>query len=217
MRKILITIIALFTMFVAATTVNAQNKEIDSKTQNVKEHKDVKFWGIPFGTSKNKVKELMLSKKGTKEYLSGLDSNKNHLTFFNTPNFAGFNTSMVMCWFTNRDEFAKGAISLKPSSEQEIFSLYSSLKDLLIRKYGKPTSDYSFFKSPYENGDGFEITAIKSNKCMYAAFWTINEGDDAIEVSISILSSVEVAVMYNHKLLDKKMEDDNKNDAMSDI
>ena len=50
-------------------------------------------------------------------------------------------------------------------------SNYEYYVDLLTTKYGEPTSTYSNFISPYYEGDGYEMTGVKIEKCNYMTFW----------------------------------------------
>lgn len=50
-------------------------------------------------------------------------------------------------------------------------SEYEDFYEVLRKKYGEPESNYNFFSSPYEEGDGYEMTAVAVEKCTYSAFW----------------------------------------------
>lgn len=67
---------------------------------------------------------------------------------------------------------------------------YNTLKDQLKNKYGNYTNDYNFFSSPYKEGDGYEITAIKVNKCTFYTSW--EQKDNAISIEISKLLSIKL-------------------------
>lgn len=54
------------------------------------------------------------------------------------------------------------------SSSKSEFLKY---KEIFTKKYGEPTSDYNFFISPYEEGDGSEMFALKNDKCKYSCFF----------------------------------------------
>ena len=59
---------------------------------------------------------------------------------------------------------------------------YKDLKETLTEKYGKPES-YEYFSKPYEEGDGYETTAIKIEKCSYSSFWRADNLIVALEIS----------------------------------
>lgn len=56
----------------------------------------------------------------------------------------------------------------------EIKGDFISLKEQLTTKYGTPTDDFKFFSSPYNEGDGYEMTAVKIGKCSYFTAWSNN-------------------------------------------
>ena len=59
------------------------------------------------------------------------------------------------------------------SSWSSLKSDYKALKANLAAKYGAPDSAYEFFSSPYEEGDGYEMTAIYAEKCTYMSFFHV--------------------------------------------
>ena len=92
------------------------------------------------------------------------------------------------------------------------FSLKSDYEDylqILIDKYGEPNSKYAFFSSPYEEGDGYEMTAVGADKCTYSAFWSSEIG---ISIKISKFKQVNIAYENpkNSALDDKETAELNK-------
>ena len=59
---------------------------------------------------------------------------------------------------------------------------YLSYKESYTEKYGTPTS-YEYFRSPYEEGDGYELTALGVDKCSYISFYEIPEGFISLEIN----------------------------------
>lgn len=55
----------------------------------------------------------------------------------------------------------------------DLKALYKDLKSQLTKKYGLPES-YEFFSYPFEAGDGYEIVALKNEKCSFASFYYID-------------------------------------------
>lgn len=76
----------------------------------------------------------------------------------------------LMVFFNKKDDW----YSLK--------SQYNKLKDNYEIKYEKD-ADYSFFSDPYYEGDGYEMTAVKSNKCRYTSFFKGEDGGINLEIS----------------------------------
>jgi hypothetical protein len=90
------------------------------------------------------------------------------------------------------------------------YSLKSDYEDYLAtltKKYGEPNKSYSFFSSPYYEGDGYEMSALKLEKCHYVSFW------DNMSVEISKWSQVKITYqnMVNSQLNDQENEQLNKN------
>jgi hypothetical protein len=102
----------------------------------------------------------------------------------------------------------------KRYSWQSIKSDYYDYRSILIQKYGEPESSYDFFSSPYYEGDGFEITAIQSDKCTYASFWENPLNSPNTYISVRITEFQQVAVTYENKknmdLLEKEKDKANK-------
>lgn len=68
------------------------------------------------------------------------------------------------------------------SSWYSLKSEYKTFKESYTEKYGKPES-YEFFSRPYEEGDGYEMTALSVDKCTYVSYYTVPEGNIAVEIS----------------------------------
>lgn len=48
---------------------------------------------------------------------------------------------------------------------------YEKYVETLTKKYGDPSKSYAFFHSPYYEGDGYEMNAVRLEKCSYLTFW----------------------------------------------
>jgi hypothetical protein len=53
----------------------------------------------------------------------------------------------------------------------DLKNTYEKFYDLFVKKYGEPYASYTSFVNPYEEGDGYEMTAVSVEKCNYSAFW----------------------------------------------
>jgi hypothetical protein len=67
---------------------------------------------------------------------------------------------------------------------------YEKYLNILTEKYGSPEKTYTFFSSPYDEGDGYEMTAVAVDKCTYAAFWTKEQG---VRIKISKYKQVQIS------------------------
>lgn len=70
---------------------------------------------------------------------------------------------------------------------------YEEYLKLLTQKYGSPDKTYSFFSSPYSEGDGYEMTGVYVDKCHYTAFWPSDKG-----VRIKITKWKQVCIIYEN-------------------
>jgi hypothetical protein len=82
---------------------------------------------------------------------------------------------------------------------------YEEFFEILKQKYGEPSSQYSFFETPYTKGDGNELSAVDVEKCHYAAFW------DNVFILISKYNKVKIA--YENKV-NAKIYETQKNENL---
>jgi len=97
-------------------------------------------------------------------------------------------------------------------SWKSIKSQYQRLLDMLTEKYGQPDANYDGFKSPYYEGDGYEMSAITLDKCNYSAYW-LNKGNLSLSIEITKFKEVRIAYenVTNMQLYKKeKAEQDKK-------
>jgi len=99
----------------------------------------------------------------------------------------------------------------KNTSWSSIKREYQDLKEQFTAKYGIGES-FAYFKNPYVEGDGFEMTALKLGKCSYATFWESESG--IIKLSISKVEQVSVSYedSVNVKIKDKEANEKIMND-----
>jgi sRNA-binding regulator protein Hfq len=74
-------------------------------------------------------------------------------------------------------------------------SEYERYVDLLTEKHGTPTAQYDFFSSPYEDGDGFEMTAVAVEKATFSSYW-LNKNN--LNLAISISKWKQVCIEYEN-------------------
>lgn len=71
---------------------------------------------------------------------------------------------------------------------------YNDYVEVFNSKYGKPTNSYSFYEDPYEEGDGFELQAIRNEKATFASYWLF----DNIAYSVRIHKDQNVELNYQN-------------------
>lgn len=172
--------IAIAVLLAAACIVSAQTKDkLDG------------FWSIPWGSSISTV-EGILKDKGC--------------TIFNR----GPEYLMAQGRYTNQDvvialSFFKNqfsdAIVIYKYEINRAFQKYDEMCSLISSKYGEPTSRSRWFKTPYEDGDGYEEQAIKLNKGHVSSTWVFGDGNT---ISTYIVDNLDVFVDYCNTELDNK-------------
>lgn len=95
--------------------------------------------------------------------------------------------------------------------EQYSFSSLTSAYDDMVEqfkiKYGTPSDHFEFFSKPYYNGDGYELQALKLEKCTYATYWNTEFGI----ISVSLTKFANLRIIYEDaKGVEKKNENKEK-------
>lgn len=126
--------------------------------------------------------------------------------------FKGYANSVdveVYVFFTPKTNLAwKFMVYLpKRSDWYELKGEYQRYAELFSSKYGEPTSSYSSFLSPYYEGDGYEISAVALNKCLYSSFWS------KYSVEISEYKQVRLTYENSENALTNKAERNQINSA----
>lgn len=62
---------------------------------------------------------------------------------------------------------------------------HKKFKDLLTKKYGEPTNDFWYFRSPYYEGDGFELQALRKEAMVSSVFFRDPEGNSIFMEMVS--------------------------------
>lgn len=102
------------------------------------------FLNIPFGTSSEKVKNLLTERAGCifDEENSGLDN-----LLFNGIKFAGRETLLISLLFFD-GKFCKALVFIQPNLEAQTVSLYQEIKAEINNKYFVSKQDYETYIYP---------------------------------------------------------------------
>ena len=89
---------------------------------------------------------------------------------------------------------------------------YEKFKDVLIEKYGQFDSDYQYFRKPYYEGDGYEMSAVALDNVVYATYWLNKENMNMV---VEIEKYKQVSITYENVELmrvkkNESMEIENK-------
>ena len=174
---------------------------------NVFSQEHMMFNGIPID---GKVEELVhkLEIKGYKldQYLDG------HAIMTGT--FAGKSATLYVLGTVKTKTAWKVSVDFGESNSW--YSLkreYNDFKDLFTKKYGKPKTHYEFFSDPYYEGDGYELQALRRNKCHYLTIYDLDTGNIAINLS----SSESLKLIYEDKINGVLKTQEETNQALDDI
>lgn len=69
---------------------------------------------------------------------------------------------------------------------------YNTIKELMVNKYGKPKSAVKFSR-PYEDGDGYELLALKTDKLLVADIW---ENVNGMTITMTMNKSCFFRLIY---------------------
>lgn len=99
------------------------------------------------------------------------------------------------------------------TSWSSIKSDYHKYKDLYIKKYGQPEKDLHFFLSPYREGDGCEMIALKNNKCRYITRFKVSGGS----IDVIMLNTCSIVFDYRNVVNEDLFMTESESDMLNDI
>ena len=118
-----------------------------------------------------------------------------------TGTFAGFDNCTFLFYGTDKTNTAY-RITIMTDSYSSWYTLkvkYRALKESYIQKYPN-YEDFEFFREPYYEGDGYELQALKNEKCVYSTFFDTEEGTISIELSSVSSQSGYIVIRYEDKI-----------------
>lgn len=162
---------------------------------------------LTFSTSiANNVKFMGISMEAPfSEFVSELSSKceivgvNSSVAMFNG-DFAGLKNCSILVGTTDGLLLVM-VVSQEYKSWQQFKSDYLAITDAYEKKYGAPSRKELSFKSPYYDGDGYEMTAIKNEKCNYTMSYLI---DDTLLVTIFI--GKDSTINFAYAIIKKEKE-----------
>ena len=128
--------------------------------------------------------------------------------------------------FTNKDAdiiilaSAKTKTVWKVAAQIDEDASWSKLKsdyfyyvELYTSKYGQPSDHFEFFSSPYYEGDGYELQALRKDKCTYSTFFTTNSGT----IMVKITNSGRLSLEYEDKINSNQDSKEKERSVLDDI
>lgn len=128
--------------------------------------------------------------------------------------FAGVPNCEILIVKSRYADFVWKIVVFMPE-ENNWYSLkvdYERFKNMFTRKYGQPDS-FEYFSEPYEEGDGYEHTALSVGKCTYASYYNVPLGI----ISLSISEKGAINIGYEDKVNCDKNRNAVDNIASSEI
>ncbi len=189
----------LFFMLIALLYINA------AKAQESDEH--LMFMGIPID---GEVVEFVskLQQKG----LNLINTDKEIATL--NGNFAGENCEIYVIYSPTSSVVSLVTVFFpKNNSWSSIKSDFNQLKDDYTHKYGQPKNNYDFFIKPYYEGDGYEMQAIRNDKCRYVTVWNLEHGNIWLEIG----DTEQVIVRYYDKTNEELRAEEKSKSVRNDI
>lgn len=175
--------------------------------QDVDSVKHLEFKGIPIDGSLNEFVSKLEAKGFTKTETMGTMVQLKG-------DFAGESVNVYVVGSEKNKTVWKVAVFFpEKSSWRSLKSDYFDYKELFTKKYGKPKNDYEFFSDPYYEGDGYELSALKRDKCTYCSFYYPEGGIIMLEISSSECVLVGYEDSTNAKIKSREEEEN----AMDDI
>ena len=164
-------------------------------TEELNGGKHMEFKGISLCGSKERVAQALV-KMGYKEVDRGDDG------VLITGKFAGKDACQILVSSSPHTGQVYSVVVFTPASLNwwGIKADYENIKSMLQKKYGAPSSRTEFFGSPYEEGDGYELTAFSTGNAFFVTKYETAVG----EISVCITSDAKLLISY----IDKKNGED---------
>lgn len=164
--------------------------------------------GIKFGSTKEQVKEAVISKR------AGFQTYKDEVSYISYTNgtFAGREcVGAIFMFYNNKLHTVK--ILLREDQDPKVFDLYKTVVSELETKYNTSAEKHHIFKKPYYEGDGYTVSAIKMGYADIASY--INFADNNV-ISISITENLTTMILYQNTDMAQEAIDNNNQKRSQD-
>lgn len=107
---------------------------------------------------------------------------------------------IVLCTPKTKQVYKVVAFLEKDISWKSLKANYFRFKDIFTDKYGQEESEYEYFTDPYYEGDGYELQAVRLEKCTYSTYWFDKMG---MNIAVEISKYEQVRLAYENATLVK--------------
>lgn len=101
----------------------------------------------------------------------------------------------------------------KKTSWSSLKIQYREYKSMLSTKYGEPSKHIERFSSPYYEVDGYELQALRLDKCNYTSFYDLSNGS----VMLTMSNDGSLVLYYSDKEGNELNDCEERMNAMSDL
>ncbi len=164
--------------------------------------------GLKFGSTPLQLSALAKSKG----WVFDVNSSSVKTKVYNTVQVAERNTILATFDFINGKLYQ--ASFYFSETETKTIGLYDQISTELNDVYGEPDC-YKLFKSPFKEGDGDEIKAIKGGYAEYECYWGMTKSNPN-GVNLKINSSLLIELKYQDAKLIKEALESQRQKKKSD-
>lgn len=177
-------------------------------------------FGVQFGCTKQQVKDMMQAKHPN----ATIERDNDDFLAYQGDRWIDNEVSVWSFSFTDDNMLHTATVSLVPTSESGVFSLYESVCSNMSGKYGNPKTNSEIYKYPYDKSDKYNhgITALKLDKLYIAQMWQFKSLVDSLPedgnvILVTINKYVKVVVKYQDGVLIEKAIKEDKEKSQSEM
>ena len=151
----------------------------------------IQFMGIPINGHISAITPRLQAKGLT------LKDKSNDDCYVFTGKFAGYDEAEIFVFNTIKSKTVWKVVVYLPEKNEwsSLKSQYERLKESFNTKY-EIENEFHFFQSPYYDGDGYEMTALKTGKAHFVTFYKTQNGG----VSIGMSEFKQIRISYEDKI-----------------
>lgn len=169
--------------------IEQTTSEASSITPNLGNH--FEFKGVIINGSKDEVADA-LQKQGY-EFVDGGEDG-----ILLNGKFAGIDNCQILVTASQHTHQTYSVSVFTPEALTwwSIKADYDRINEMLRKKYGRPSSSTEFFSDPYDEGDGYELTALSTGNAMFVTSYSSKDGD----ITLHITDAAQLLITYKDKI-----------------
>lgn len=173
---------------------------------NAQQESHLEFKGIPItGTIDNMVNKLKAQGYELKD-IQGLNARLEGI-------FANEECNILVSATKSGTVYMISVIFNKKDSWYSLKSDYNKFKEQLSKKYNTKPKPIEIFLDPYYEGDGYELQALRKNKCYYVSGYELLNGN----VTLALFYEGCVTIMYTDAIGESLNEQEENQSSYDDL